>query len=145
MPCPHPGVQLRSLSVPQRSPLWRPRCWSCSARSAGQRGEADPPCSSYPAPGALAPAGRQVPASLAARYSLLSRPQRAVDRPSPAQIASLGASGLIMSGTRFLGNAAAGGRIYLVPAQHLLAFRLAPLHCLPGPARAQAADASAAA
>ena len=35
-----------------------------------------------------------------------------------------------MSETRFLGNAAFGGRIYLVPAQHLLAFRMAPPRCL---------------
>ena len=114
------------------------------ALGTGASGVADPPCSSYPAPGALAPASTDVPASLAARYSLLSRPQRAVDRPSLAQIASAitgpgmstSATGLIMSGTRFLGNAAAGGRIYLVPAQHLLAFRLAPLHCLPANQRA---------
>jgi len=95
------------------------------------------PCSSYPTPGALAPAGTNVPASLAARYSLLRRPQRAVDRLRPGKsTASLGASGLIMSGTRFLGHAAFGGRIYLVPAEHLLAFRLAPLRCLPPDQRA---------
>ena len=90
------------------------------------------PCSSYPTPGELAPAGTQVPASLAAKYSLFRRPQRAVDRLKRGRAtASLSASGLIMSGTRFLGNAGLGGRIYLVPAEHLLAFRLAPLRCLP--------------
>src|SRR5262249_13059616 len=35
-----------------------------------------------------------------------------------------------MSGTRFLGDAAGGGRIYLVPAEHLLAVPLAPPRCL---------------
>ncbi len=87
-------------------------------------------CSSYPTPGALAPAGTKVPASLAARYSLFSSAQRAVDRLRPAQVASLGASGLIMSGTRFVGDAAFGGRIYLVPAEHLLSLRMAPPRCL---------------
>ncbi len=91
---------------------------------------ADPSCSSYPTPGALAAAGAKVPASLAAKYSLFSGPQRAVDRLEPGQVASLKASGLIMSGTRFLGDAAFGGRIYLVPAEHLLSFRLAPPRCL---------------
>lgn len=88
------------------------------------------PCASYPTPGALAPAQTKVPATLAGRYSLFRSPQRAVDRLAPAEISSLGASGLIMSGTRFLGDAAFGGRIYLVPAEHLLAFRLAPPRCL---------------
>ena len=72
-----------------------------------------------------------MPANLAAKYSLFSDPQQAVDRLSPGQVASLSASGLIMSGTRFLGDAAFGGRIYLVPAQHLLAYPLAPPRCLP--------------
>ena len=61
-----------------------------------------------------------MPAGLAAEYSVFQRPQRAVDRLSPGQVASLSASGLIMSGTRFVGDAAFGGRIYLVPAEHLL-------------------------
>ena len=96
--------------------------------SAGRGG--DRPCSSYPAPGMIAPAGTKVPAGLVARYSLFSDSQRAVDKLAPAQIASLHASGLIMSGTRFVGDAAFGGRIYLVPAEHLLASSLAPPRCL---------------
>ncbi|HUA48617.1 MAG TPA: EfeM/EfeO family lipoprotein [Solirubrobacteraceae bacterium] len=36
-----------------------------------------------------------------------------------------------MSGIRFLGDAAFDGRIYLIPAQHLLAFQMAPARCLP--------------
>jgi iron uptake system component EfeO len=87
-------------------------------------------CSSYPTPGSLAGADATVPASLAARYSVFSAPQRAVDRLRPARVSALRASGLIMSATRFLGNAAFGGRIYLVPAEHLLAFRMAPPRCL---------------
>jgi hypothetical protein len=87
-------------------------------------------CSSYPAPGTLAPSGTKVPASLTSRYSLLREPQRAADRLSARQVASLGASGLIMSGTRFLGDAANGGRIYLIPAEHLLSSSLAPTRCL---------------
>ncbi|MGA2926229.1 MAG: EfeM/EfeO family lipoprotein [Solirubrobacteraceae bacterium] len=35
-----------------------------------------------------------------------------------------------MSATRFVGDAAFGGRIYLVPAEHLLSFRIAPPRCL---------------
>ncbi len=91
---------------------------------------ADQPCSSYPAPGKVAPAGTKVSAALAARYSLLSDTQRAVDKLSAGQVASLGASGVIMSGTRLVGEVASGGRIYLVPAQHLLAASLAPPRCL---------------
>ncbi len=90
----------------------------------------DQRCSSYPAPGKLAAAGTKVPAALAARYSLLSDTQRVVDKLSAAQVASLGASGVIMSGTRLLGSVASGGRIYLVPAEHLLATSLAPPRCL---------------
>jgi hypothetical protein len=87
-------------------------------------------CSSYPAPGAAAPASTRVPAALAASYALLREPQRPVDRLDAAQVAGLKASGLIMSGTRFLGDAAFGGRIYLVPAEHLLSIPLAPARCL---------------
>jgi len=87
-------------------------------------------CSSYPTPGALAPSSTKVPASVAASYSLLRDPQRPVDRLTKGQVSGLKASGLIMSGTRFLGDAAFGGRIYLVPAEHLLSIPLAPARCL---------------
>jgi hypothetical protein len=97
---------------------------------------AEPPCSSYPAPGTLAPAGAKVPTALASRYSIFRRPQRRADRLRAGQIsASLSASGLIMSGIRFVGRAAYGGRIYVVPAEHLLAYRLAPLRCIPASQR----------
>jgi iron uptake system EfeUOB component EfeO/EfeM len=97
---------------------------------AGASGTSAKSCSSYPTPGSLAPAGAQVPAGLASRYSVFSAPQRAVDRLRPARVSVLRAAGLIMSESRFLGNAAFGGRIYVVPAQHLLAFRMAPPRCL---------------
>jgi len=90
------------------------------------------PCSSYPTPGSLAPATATVPAALSARYAILRRPQQAADRLSRGELsASLSASGVIMSGIRLLGHAAFGGKIYLVPAQHLLGFRMAPARCLP--------------
>jgi Imelysin len=99
---------------------------STDARAAGR------PCSSYPTPGSLAPAGTKLPARLASEYSVLRHRQRASDKLSPTKLgSSLSASGLIMSGTRLLGRGASGARIYLVPAEHLLAFRLAPLRCLP--------------
>jgi hypothetical protein len=87
-------------------------------------------CSSYPTPGTPAPAGAAVPAGLKAKYSVLSDTQQAADKLTPSQITSLSASGVIMSGTRFLGAGALGGRIYLVPAQHLLSSPLAPAPCL---------------
>jgi hypothetical protein len=94
-------------------------------------GSSGPPaCSSYPTPGTPAAAGVSVPARLAAQYSLLRAPQRPVDRLTLGDVAGLKASGLITSGTRFLGNAAFGGRIYLVPAEHLLPVPLAPPRCL---------------
>jgi len=93
-------------------------------------GTADQSCSSYPTPGAAASASAKVPAGLTADYSVFRSPQRAIDTLRPAQLASLKASGLVMSGTRFLGYAAGGGRIYLVPALHLLSLPLAPARCL---------------
>ena len=90
------------------------------------------PCSSYPVPGSLAQRATEVPPTLVARYAILRRHQRPVDKLRPDQLdPGLGAAGVIMSGTRFLGRAAFGGRIYLIPAEHLLVFRLAPLRCLP--------------
>lgn len=88
-------------------------------------------CSSYPVPGSLAPPGSRVGAGLAARYSILAGPQRAVDRLARAQInPSVSASGLILSATRLIGRAAFGGRIYIIPAQHILARPLVPPRCV---------------
>jgi iron uptake system EfeUOB component EfeO/EfeM len=90
----------------------------------------DTSCSSFPHPGAAAPAGTKVPAALVARYALFSDPQRAADRLTVDQLGSLKASGLIMSGSRLAGDSASGGRIYLIPAEHLLSLPLAPARCL---------------
>jgi iron uptake system EfeUOB component EfeO/EfeM len=90
----------------------------------------DASCSSFPAPGATAPAGTKVPAALAARYTLFSEAQRPADKLSASQVGSLKASGLVMGGSRFAGDAASGGRIYLIPAEHLLSLPLAPARCL---------------
>jgi hypothetical protein len=91
------------------------------------------PCSSYPTPGTVAPATATVPAAIAGRYAVLARAQRPADRLTAGQLGTttITASGLILSGTRLLGHAASGGRVYLVPAEHLLGYRLAPLRCLP--------------
>jgi iron uptake system EfeUOB component EfeO/EfeM len=96
----------------------------------GSGARAVSPCSSYPTPGTPASAGTKLPARLAAEYSVFSDAQRPIDRLSAGQLTSLGASGLIMSGTRFVGDAAFGGRIYVVPAEHLLSSRIAPPRCL---------------
>ena len=87
-------------------------------------------CSSYPPASAPAPAGARVSPSLASRYALFRSPQRAVDKIPSQRLSSLTVSGVIMSETRFLGDAGEGGRIYLVPAQHLVALRQAPTRCL---------------
>jgi Imelysin len=90
------------------------------------------PCSSYPTPGSLAPANATVPAALRAQYAVLDRPQRAADRLSPRRLgSSLSVAGVIRSGIRFLGDGGSGGRIYLIPARHVLAFPIAPDRCLP--------------
>jgi iron uptake system EfeUOB component EfeO/EfeM len=89
-------------------------------------------CTSYPTPGTLAPAGTALPGWLTARYSVLESPHRAVDRVPAAQVgATLTAAGLVLAHSRFLGRAALGGRVYLIPAEHLLSFKLAPARCLP--------------
>jgi Imelysin len=90
------------------------------------------PCASYPTPGTLAPASVKVPADITARYTILRGSQRPADRLRLAQATQgLTASGLIGSGIRLLGDAAFGGRIYLIPARHLLAAQMAPARCLP--------------
>jgi hypothetical protein len=89
-------------------------------------------CASYPTPGTVAPATATVPAAVADRYAVLTRAQRPADRLTAGQLGTtITASGLILSGTRLLGDAASGARVYLVPAEHLLSYRLAPLRCLP--------------
>jgi iron uptake system EfeUOB component EfeO/EfeM len=87
-------------------------------------------CSSFPTPGSAASGGAKVPAAFTSRYALFSDSQRAVDKLSSQDVSSLKASGLIMAGSRFVGDAAFGGRIYLIPAEHLLSLPLAPGRCL---------------
>ena len=87
-------------------------------------------CSSFPAPGTIAPAGTQTPAGLVAEYGVLGQRQRPVDQLSPAQLKGLPASGIVMSGIRFLAVTPSGALVYVVPAEHHLTFRLAPDRCL---------------
>src|ERR1700733_2813734 len=94
-------------------------------------------CSSYPTPGSIAPVGTHIPAGLVAEYGVLGRRQRSVDRLMRAELGkALSASGVVMSGTRFLAVTPKGALVYLVPAEHLLTFRLAPDRCLRPRARA---------
>ena len=86
-------------------------------------------CSSFPAPGSVAPAGTRTPAGLVAEYGVLGQRQRAVDQLSPAQLRGLPASGIVMSGIRFLAVTPSGALVYVVPAEHHLTFRLAPDRC----------------
>jgi hypothetical protein len=93
-------------------------------------------CSHYPTPGTIAPASAKVPAKILNKYAILRRAKRPIDRLNLNLVrSSLDAAGLIRSKIRYLGKAAYGGRIYLIPAQHLLAFPIAPLHCLPADLR----------
>jgi hypothetical protein len=94
------------------------------------------PCGSYPAPGTFAPAGSSIPRLILSRYAVSRRRQRASDRFGLHSLSDeLSVSGLVGSSERLLGKAAKGERVYLVAAQHLLGFRLAPLRCLPASQR----------
>ncbi len=76
--------------------------------------------------------GTTVPSAILRRYAILRRAQRPSDRLDLATVSTeLSVSRLIVSGERLLGRGPSGERIYLVPAQHVLGFRLAPLRCLP--------------
>jgi hypothetical protein len=85
-------------------------------------------CASYPHPGTTVEA--RTPASLRAEYAILSRPRRKTDALAPSQLTGLAASGIIIPGIRFLSAAPQGGRVFLVPAEHMLSFSLAPARCL---------------
>ena len=102
----------------------------------GQAQAAQKPCSSYPAPGSVAPADTRLPGWLTARYSVLAQPRGPSDRLSAGQLGhSLTAADLVLSQARFMGDAAYGGRVFLIPAEHLLSFTLAPARCLPASER----------
>lgn len=87
------------------------------------------PCSSYPHPGTTVHA--RTPANLRAEFGVLRRPRRKADALKPSQLTGLAASDIVMPGIRFLARAPQGGRVFLVPAEHMLSFSLAPARCLP--------------
>lgn len=67
---------------------------------------------------------------------MFRRPQRQSDRLGLAKLSDqLSVAGLVRSSERLLGRAAKGERVYVVAAQHLLGFRLAPSRCLPATER----------
>jgi hypothetical protein len=99
---------------------------SAPARAAGEK------CSSYPTPGSTVRA--QTPTDLGAEYGVLRRPHGAEDNLNISRL-DLSASGIVVSGIRFLARAPSGGRVYIIPAEHLLFFRLAPARCLPAAER----------
>jgi hypothetical protein len=95
---------------------------------ASARAPTGPTCASYPRPGTTI-AGA-TPADLSAEYGVLARARRPVDRLAAHWLDSLPESGIVVSGIRFLSRTAYG-RLYIVPARHLLAFPIAPERCLP--------------
>jgi iron uptake system EfeUOB component EfeO/EfeM len=104
--------------------------------AAGSAHAAQKPCSSYPTPGTFAPVGSSVPQAIRSSYAVSRRKQRPADHFDLRSVRDdLSVSGLIRSSERLLGRAAKGERVYLVAAQHLLGFRLAPLRCLPASQR----------
>jgi hypothetical protein len=95
---------------------------------ASARAGAGAQCASYPRPGTTIAGG--TPADLSAEYRVLSRPRRSGDRLAARWLRSLPESGIVVSGIRFLSRTPYG-RLYIVPARHLLAFALVPDRCLP--------------
>jgi hypothetical protein len=93
-----------------------------------------PGCTSFPRPGTTSAAG--VPAVLRAQYGVLGRARRARDRVVVRRLGALPLSGIVPAGIRYLGAAAYGGRVYLVPGRHLLASPLEPVRCEPPSQRA---------
>jgi hypothetical protein len=113
-----------ALSVPTASGAARSR----SARAAAPEAS----CSNYPKPGMVAAAGTPTPPAIAAEYGVMARPRRAADHVQRSALGtSLAATGLILSGARYLGPAPLGGRVYAIPALHVLAYPLAPARCVP--------------
>jgi hypothetical protein len=88
------------------------------------------PCSSYPRPGTISRTAH-TPARLGGEYGVLRRPRRSIDKLTISHLRSLSASGIVTNGIRFLHRVPMGGRVYLVPALHLLAFPLVPPRCVP--------------
>jgi hypothetical protein len=91
-------------------------------------------CHGYPRPGTTATG--PAPADLRSEYSVLGRSETAADHVAVRRLGSLPETGILLAGIRFLGDAAYGGRAYLVPARHLLASPLEPVACAPASQRA---------
>jgi hypothetical protein len=81
----------------------------------------------FPRPGTTS-AG-PAPAVLRAEYNVLARAPRPSDHVALRQLGPLTLSGILPAGIRYLGAAAFGGRVYLVPGRHLLASPLTPVAC----------------
>lgn len=91
-------------------------------------------CASFPRPGTTS-AGRP-PADLRAEYGVLGRPRGRADHVALRRFGDLPLSGILAAGIRYLGPAAYGGRVYVVPGRHLLASPLEPVRCEPRSQRA---------
>ena len=99
---------------------------------AGASGATLRTCSTYPAPGTLAPPGSVIPRAILRRYGLFRRGQQPMIELALGTLqATLPASGIVTSGIRFLGRAGDRGRLYAIPAEHFLPRRMAPPRCLP--------------
>jgi hypothetical protein len=92
------------------------------------------PCTSSPRPGTTA-AG-PAPAALRSEYGVLGGAPRPGDRVALRRLGPLPLSEILPAGIRYLGAAAFGGRVYLVPGRHLLASPLKPVACEPPSRRA---------
>jgi hypothetical protein len=119
----------RSTSNPPTAPL----APNAPAAHATRPITAKTGCRSYPRPGTTIPASS--PAGLSAEYGVLAHPQRARDRLGPRWLRSLPVSAIDMAGVRFLARGRYG-RVYVIPAGHLLAFPLIPARCV-SPAKRQ--------
>jgi len=98
--------------------------------TSGASGAALRACSTYPSPGKLAPRRSSVPRAILQSYGLFRRRQQANDRLVLGRLrAPLSASGIVRSGIRFLGRAGDGARLYAIPAEHFLPYRIAPWRC----------------
>ncbi len=99
---------------------------------AGASGSTLRSCSTYPAPGTLAPPGSVIPRAILRRYGLFRRGQHPDDQLALGTLrATLPASGIVTSGIRFLGQAGDRGQLFAIPAEHFLPRRIAPPRCLP--------------
>ena len=108
----------------------------CGAASvhAGASARPAPGCRTFPRPGTTT-AGA-APVALRAEYGVLGRPRRARDQIVLDRLGALPLSDIVPAGIRYLGAAAYGGRVFLVPGHHLLASPLEPVACEPRSQRA---------